>query len=357
MTRKFSAKLLASLAALLFTSFPCACQRAARSSAKAQAAAPAQIHWVNYNDSAEGAFNMDVPLGWQVKGGMYRFGYFDVRWMMGVRSLDGKVVIRINDIDVPPYALPGPNTPPEGQPLIKPQQYQMVVESFQQAQPYAGTYAKRTFSSLCKTMTPSASAWSPTLPASWIDQQHQSSNGAVAYNCTTTDGPRILNVYTFNTLLQGQGYGFWIATPISILCAPDRCAQAQAMTQHMIDSWQKNPQWVQYQNQMTQLGLQQIREGFRQFMQQMQQIHERFTQALNQQQASFYAHMHSEERQASSFDDVINNETNVTDPETGTQFKVFTGPHHNYYENGLGVKINSDLSPGPDFHQLQIDNP
>jgi hypothetical protein len=354
MTRKVSAKPFVSLCILLISLIPCACQRTSAAPKKVQANTPAQIHWVNYNDSAEGAFNMDVPLGWQVKGGMYRFGYFDVRWMMGVRSLDGKVVIRINDIDVPPYALPGPRTPPEGQPLIKPQQYQMVVERFQQAQPYAETYARHTFSSLCTTMEPSTSAWSPTLPAGWLSQQQQSSTGAVAYACATSDGPRILNVYSFNTLVQGQGYGFWIATPISILCSPDRCAQAQSMTQHMIDSWQKNPQWVQYQNQLTQIGLQHIREGFQQFMQQMQQIHERFTQSLNQQQASFYSHMHSEERQFSSWDDVINNETNVTDPDTGTQFKVFTGPKHNYYENGLGVKINSDISPGPDFHQLQV---
>jgi hypothetical protein len=358
MTRNKSARLLTSFCVLLVSSFPCACQRTSKtpekSQTKAQAKSPAQIQWLHYNDSAEGAFNMDVPLGWQVKGGMYRFGYFDVRWMMGVRSLDGKVVIRINDIDVPPYALPGPTTGREGQPYIRPQQYQMVVERFQQAQPYAETYAKHAFSSLCKTMTPSASAWSPTLPPGWIDAKHPSSSGAVAYSCATTDGPRILNVYTFNSLIQGQGYGFWIATPISILCSPNRCAQAQSMTQHMIDSWQKNPQWVQYQNQLTQIGLEHIRQGFQQFMQQMQQIHERFTQSLNRQQAGFYAHMHSEEQQFSSWDDVINNETNVTDPDTGTQFKVFTGPKHNYYENGLGVKINSDVSPGPDFHQLQV---
>jgi hypothetical protein len=45
---------------------------------------------VRYTDSAEGAFSMDVPVGWQVQGGMYRFGYFDVRWMMAARSLDEK---------------------------------------------------------------------------------------------------------------------------------------------------------------------------------------------------------------------------------------------------------------------------
>jgi hypothetical protein len=49
-----------------------------------------EINWVRYTDSAEGAFSMDVPVGWQVQGGMYHFGYFDVRWMMAARSLDEK---------------------------------------------------------------------------------------------------------------------------------------------------------------------------------------------------------------------------------------------------------------------------
>jgi hypothetical protein len=52
--------------------------------------------FTHYTDSAEGAFSMDVPLGWQVQGGMYRFGHFDVRWMMDVRSLDGKIILRIS---------------------------------------------------------------------------------------------------------------------------------------------------------------------------------------------------------------------------------------------------------------------
>ena len=103
---------------------------------KPVAASAAALNWVRYTDSAEGAFSMDVPVGWQVQGGMYRFGYFDVRWMMDIRSLDGKVIIRIDDVDVPPYALPAPNTGRPGQPYFKPQQFQMVVDNYREAQPW-----------------------------------------------------------------------------------------------------------------------------------------------------------------------------------------------------------------------------
>jgi hypothetical protein len=37
---------------------------------------------------------------------------------------------------------------------------------------------------------------------------------------------------------------------------------------------------------------------------------------------------------------------------TGRQFQVFSGPKANYYINGKGVQINSNISPGAEFHQL-----
>lgn len=323
---------------------------------QSSAARREKIQWVHYNDSAEGAFNMDVPLGWQIQGGMYRFGYFDVRWMMGARSLDGKVIILVNDVNVPPYALQGPRMPREGQPYSKPQQFQMVVAKFQEAQEYAEVYAKHRFGDICKSMVPGESKWKLTFPAAWGDPNARSSEGAVSYDCTSSDGPRVAMVVTQNTLFQGQGYAFWVATPVSILCAPDRCEQAVSTTQHMMDSWQKNDKWVQYQNQMTQAGLQQIRAAFGQFMQQMQQFHQQFTQSMNQQVAGYYAHQDAQARQVSSWCDTINGVTNVTDPKTGNQFQVWTGPKSNYYINGLGVKVNSNISPGPDFHQLEVND-
>ena len=63
---------------------------------------------------------MDVPVGWQVQGGMHRFGNFDVRWMMDVRSLHSKIIVRIFDVNVPQYTLPGPHTGREGQAYSRP---------------------------------------------------------------------------------------------------------------------------------------------------------------------------------------------------------------------------------------------
>src|SRR6202046_2897989 len=123
--------------------------------------------WVRYTDNAEGAFSMEVPVGWQVEGGMYRFGYLDVRWMMDIRSLDGKVVIRINDPNIPPYVLPGPHSGQVGQLASKPRQDQMVVDNFQEARAYAEKYSRHRFGTVCSSMTEQDADWKPAMPPAW----------------------------------------------------------------------------------------------------------------------------------------------------------------------------------------------
>jgi hypothetical protein len=319
---------------------------------KSLPASTAALNWVRYTDRAEGAFSMEVPIGWQVQGGMYRFGYFDVRWMMDIRSLDGKVIIRIDDADVPPYALPGPNTGLPGQAYFKPQQFQMVVENYREARSYADSYGQHRFSSVCKSLTPRESTWNPTMPAAWLTfPGDRITQATVAYDCSTADGPRIATVFARSNLHSSAK--FWNVDPIiSIIATPDAASLAQSMTQHMIDSWQENPTWDEHQKQMTQMGLNQIRANFGQFMQQMQAFHQQLEAAMNQQVAHYESQQHAQAQQVSGWGEALTGLTTVRDSTTGTEFQIFSGPKANYYTNGNGVTINSNLSPGPDFHQV-----
>jgi hypothetical protein len=311
------------------------------------------LNWVRYTDNAEGAFSMEVPIGWQIDGGMYRFGYFDVRWMMDIRSLNGNVIIRISDPNVPPYVLPGPHSGPAGHPAIRPQMYQMVVDNYRSAQSYAESYAKRRFSSTCSSMTSRASDWTPAMPSGWQNEAGaRATQASIAYDCATSGGPRIINVYA-RTTIHGND-GLWMVDPIiSIIAKPDDLGLAQRMTQRMIDSWRETPEWKQYQDRMTQLGLSQIRNQFSQFMQQMQVYHQQREAAMNQQVAQFESHQQAQAAQVSSWGNTLTGLTNVYDPSTGTQFQVFSGPKSNYYVNGDGVKVNSNINPGYGFHQVQ----
>jgi hypothetical protein len=323
-------------------------------SASAGISRPAEsLNWIRYTDNAEGAFSIDVPAGWQVNGGMYRFGYFDVRWMMDVRSLDGNVIIRVDDPNVPPYVLPGPHSGPAGHPANRQGLYQMVVDNYRDAKSYADSYARRRFATACTSVTPRTSDWTPSMPAAWQNEQGaKATEASLAYDCATSAGPRVVNVYARDTIHGTDG--LWMVDPIiSIIATPQDLAQAQRMTQRMIDSWVETPAWKQYQERMTQMGRDQILGEFRTFMQQMQVYHQQREAAMNQQVAQYQSHQNAQASQVSSWGNTLTGLTNVYDPSTGTQFQVFSGPKSNYYVNGNGDKVNSNFSPGYDFHQVQ----
>jgi len=314
--------------------------------------------WVRYEDLAEHAFAFEAPQSWEVKGGSYRFGYFDVRWMVDVRSPDSKILLRLNDANVPSYVLPSMFTPREGQRYEKPGQFQMIVARYQEAQAYLDAYAKSRFGSVCHDMKAQPASWHPTLPSAFHeDTPAQESEAAAAYTCSAPDGPRIALVYARTTLYRMPNQAnFWTVAPvISALVTPDNLPITQTIAEHMLNSIEKNPQWVLYQKQIEQSGLQNIQRKFQIFMQQMQQYHNARTQAWNQQVQGFEARQNASFQQSSNWCDTMTGLTNATDPLTGEKLQLWTGPNANYYINGLGVKVNANTSPGPAFHQVTPD--
>jgi hypothetical protein len=81
------------------------------------------------------------------------------------------------------------------------------------------------------------------------------------------------------------------------------------------------------------------------------EFHQQRTAAVNRQAAQFVFRQQAQADQVTSFGNTLTGLTNLYDPATGTQF-VFSGPKANYYMNGMGVKINSNLDPGNGFHQV-----
>jgi hypothetical protein len=98
--------------------------------------------------------------------------------------------------------------------------------------------------------------------------------------------------------------------------------------------------------------LDQVMANYRMWMSQMQAYHQERTAAMNQQVAGFEARQSAQAQQVSNFGEILTGVQSVSDPMTGSQFQVYSGPKANYYMDGNGDKINSNLSPGPGFHQL-----
>ncbi len=325
---------------------------AASSGAGAADSAPA---WARYYDPSEHSFSLELPRGWQVQGGMYRFGYFDVRATVDLRSPDGNIIIRIDDANVPAYALPGPYRPREGQAYSKPRQFQMVVKRYESAQAFAETYGKSRFQSVCQTLTPQPSNWKPTMPAALQTANAQTTTDAtVEYACGSTAGPRLATVYVRTSLYSETA--FWQADPVlSAITTPNLMPVAQAVLQHALNTFQVDPQWQQHQQQMTQEGLQVIQQDYETFLKQTRATMQAYSSSMSQQAAGFERQQNASQAQSSKWGETLTGLQDAHDPQTGQNFQVWTGPNSNYYINGLGDKRNANSLPAPGYHQLETD--
>jgi hypothetical protein len=323
--------------------------------AKAATSPTNNVVWIRYEDLAEHAFSFEAPQSWEVKGGAYRFGYFDVRPMIDIRSPDNKIVLRIFDANVPAYVVPGPHVPPDGQRYDKPGQFQTVVQNYRDAKSFAATYASSRFKSVCQNMTAQPLDWQPSWTAEFREENPaRDSDATVSYTCSSPSGPRVALVYAHTALFQaGYGANYWTASPISAVVAPEDLAKAEAVAQHIIDSFHKNPQWVVYQKQMEQAGFTNIQQNFQVFMQQMQQYHNARTAAWNSQVSHYETRQNAQANQVSNWCDTLTGLTNARDPQTGETFKVWTGPYSNYYINGMGNKVNAPTNPGAGYSQME----
>jgi len=319
----------------------------------AAAGAPAsKTTWVRYDDPSEHAFSIEVPQGWKVQGGAYRFGYFDVRITVDMRSPDGNIVVRFDDANIPPYALPGPNKPAVGKPYNKPQQFQMMVEKYRDAQSFAQTYGQSRFKSVCTTLTPQTGSWKPTMPPGMQQPPpDQTSQASLDFTCTSSAGPKLASVFVRTNLYSKSA--FWQADPVlSAITSPDLMPTAQSVLQHALGTFQIYPQWQAHQNQMTQEGLAMIQRDYQTFLAQTRATMQNFNNSMNQQVSGFEAQQNAQAAQVASGGNTLTGLTNVSDPLTGQQFQMWTGPGANYYVNGLGQQYNGNTSPGPDYHQV-----
>lgn len=323
-------------------------------SSSPQKASPPKTGWVSYEDLAEHAFSFEAPQSWEVKGGAYRFGYFDVRPMIDVRSPDTKIIIRVFDANIPAYVPPGPHVGAEGQAFNKPGQFQTVVQRYRDAKSFAETYANSRFKSVCQNMSAQSSNWQPSLPVDPEDPSPaQQTSASMAYSCSTSAGPHVAVVYAHTALFRGAyDSSFWVASTVSAIATPENVNAAEAIAQHILSSFHKNPQWVAYQKQMEQAGIANIQRNFQVFMGQMQQYHNARSAAWNNQVSGFEARQQASAAQSSQWGDILTGLTDARDPATGQNFKVWTGQYSNYYINGLGNKVNANTSPGPDYRQL-----
>jgi len=298
-----------------------------------------------FTDPLEHAFTLDVPAGWATRGGLFRIGYSDYRPMVELRSPDGRTIVRLGDVAVPTYALPTPQHA-EGERDDLGAQAQAIYANYRTGGEYAGLYALTRLKKVCARLTPQRTAWKPKAPG-------PGSDGSVSYRCDEQGGSRLAYVYAKTQ----RGSNLWQVVRLFSFIAPPRDAgMAEAAIDRALTSLRLDPAWIAKQKQLDAEGLRY------QIARQRQRMAE-----LGQQVAQFQARMHSmatqvdafergqamRQDQFEQFDNAINGVTPTVDPLSGAERDVWTGSNNGYWVNGSGTIVNSALSPGAGFHQLQ----
>jgi len=153
--------------------------------------------WTVFQDPAEQAFSLQVPTGWKITGGLYRFGPLDPRAMVDMVSPNGKTDIRFGDYHVPPFATLSTTMRQlgwrEGHPYSPRNMAQQIVANYRPGWVFADLYGQGRFSSGCTRLNlKSMRKVNPVHPSG---PYMTTTAGEVVYTCDSSSGPKLAYVF------------------------------------------------------------------------------------------------------------------------------------------------------------------
>lgn len=219
-----------------------------RSKSGAPAPSPA-IEFVSWRDPAEGAFQVQVPRGWRVDGGLRRRSALDYQRGVNLVSPDGRVVVLLMDRDIPFFTLPDSTTAlpglPEGSWYAAPDGSRMPIRRYVPGSEFAQQYAVNRFSRTFRDLRVERKLDRPDLAAA-VRERHAALDRAAAgfmrYSAAagevhltgTRDGAHRGYVASTTVLAQSAVAGAWEVGELHGFFAPsDRVNEAVIVLQRL----------------------------------------------------------------------------------------------------------------------------
>ncbi len=299
------------------------------------------IAWMQFEDPAEHAFGMQVPRGWKVVGGAYRFGPLDPRAMVDMTAPDGKTNLRFGDANVPPFATLSQSMLSlgwrEGRPYSPNGVAKEVVANYRPGWVFADLYGQARFSPVCRSLNLKQMK---QVPAIHQNPQGRVTAGEVLYTCDTAAGPKVAYVFAETQLTYVQSAGQWLVTWLYSFITPEAQApEAMKTILHSLGTFEINQDWEAAQIRLSGAAAD---AAYGDFKRNMAVEHDRFTR----QSAQFQS-------QVIGFTRAFRGVDLTTDTVDGTQREVWTGSGGAHWISPLGDVVNSPTSPGAGFHELK----
>ncbi len=309
-----------------------------------------QSKWVTLQDAQEHAFSLDVPGGWNVSGGVYRFTMLEPRLWVDMKSPDGKTEIRLRDPAAPqtyevPNALYTRYGLREGTIIPSGMGTRYMLLSYQPGQLFANLYGRVRFGQTCQTLEAKKMdvlepLFRPPFPAQREDA------GDVVFRCVANGQEMVAYVVAETQFLPipGRGYipdmSLWSLVGLSSFITPkEQATETWKIMWHSILTFAINPEWWA---QLTKA-----------FTGAAQASAVRTQASIAQSTARFEQNQARMQSQTEDFNRILTGQTLRVDPATRKQIEVPTGAWNTYWINAAGQRVSSALSPGPAFHQLE----
>jgi len=215
--------------------------------------APVAVEFEKWVEPKEHSFTIEVPRGWQVKGGVNWTGPVDAQRFIRAKSPDGAVLIFIGDPNILPQQVPDPTTPREGMEYKTPLGGSVMIQRFMKGSEYARQYVMQ--GRPCEN----APQWVevaeiPDLVASVtqaLEPQMRAYNlnfnvtaGEAGFDCGKLQG--LARGVTVLAGSPGSSAKFWMIVKVGgfLTADPMRAMQARYIMNQMMGTMVDDPDWL-----------------------------------------------------------------------------------------------------------------
>ncbi len=310
---------------------------ASRGPEKPAAAAPG-ISFTRFQDPAEGAFTVDVPAGWGVRGGMVRKSAIDARGYLRMTSPDNRIVITIGDPEVSGFVLP---TPPIGGvgALREGQMYPGGAHMVSRYLPGA-VFARNYVNSIAR-LTAASNVQvrevreRPDLGSrlSGIAQE-QVTAGEASFSCVRNgqEASGFVLAGTKLTTIADSGM-WWVTTLVAWVAPAEQAGVVNAVLRRVMQTFQMNSAWYRQQQQTT-AEVSRI----------VSQTNEEVSRIITD---NYWSRQKSQDRTNQNYSDYIRGTVRLKDPESGEELEGTAGKNYYWRVRNTNTIVGSDTPNAP----------
>jgi len=308
----------------------------------------AGMQFQRWIDPTEDAFSIEVPAGWQVRGGIFRPGFLTTLSEFFIQSPDGRVMVRSGDVNFPSkHVVPDMNLMMNGMWEGQYTSDGRLLMNYKAALDFAAYYVQNTIGKSCQNLQwiGSADRADRVQALAWYMQTlgfTMHTAGELTFSCQLNGRPYLGYQYAETVVTHySEVATLWDEQALfGFMAAPDSVRLADAVLFHAINSFQVNPQWMMRQGQMNARAAEDLRR-----------YQEHSAQLWQQTQEARWA---SWDRITERRGDALLGQTQVLDPATGQAYKVQSGSSYYWIDPTRNVIAGTDTPYKPtwDFREM-----